>query len=75
MPSFKVTLSIILIFHGIYALYASFTGKKTIFFELPNTTYLSKKIFGKNFNRWHNLFWGTIEIIIGFISVKYFLFN
>jgi len=52
---------------GLYALYLSYKNKKSIFWELPSGIYLSKKIFGKYFDRWHNFFWGTIFLVAGIL--------
>lgn len=75
MKIIEILISIYLIIHGLYSLYASYKNKKTIHWELPSTTYLSKKIFGDHFDKWHNFFWGIIELILGVILLKFFLFN
>lgn len=69
----ELIVSIFLIIHGLYSYYAVFKNKKTIHLELPVTSYLSEKILGKYFDKWHNFFWGTIELIIGIVSFIYFL--
>lgn len=70
----KILLSIGLILHGLYSLYASYKGKKTIHWELPSTTFLAEKILGKYFDKWHNFFWGVVEIILGIGLLNHFLF-
>lgn len=65
-------LGFFLIVHGSYSLYCSYKGKKTLHWELPSTTYLAEKIFGKNFDKWHNFFWGSVELVIGIIAVYAF---
>lgn len=71
----NLLISLLLFVHGLYSLYASYKGKKTIHFELPSTTYLSEKIFGKHFDRWHNFFWGVVEVILGGTLFLAFLKN
>jgi uncharacterized membrane protein YfcA len=61
----KNIIGILLVIHGLYSLYRSYKGTKTIHWELPATTYIFEKIFGKNFDKWHNFFWGTIEVLLG----------
>jgi hypothetical protein len=68
-------ISIALLLHGLYSLYSSYKGKKTLFLESYSTTYISKKIFGKHFDRWHNFFWGIIEVILGVGLIKLFYFD
>ncbi|GGK49973.1 MULTISPECIES: hypothetical protein [Flavobacteriaceae] len=73
MKTIEILISIYLILHGLYSLYAVYKNKKTIHFELPSTTYISKWIFGENFDKWHNLFWGIIELTLGIILLNFFL--
>lgn len=61
----KILVSIYLISTGVYSLYSFYKNKETIHWELPSTTYLPKKIFGKHFNRYHNFYWGIISLIAG----------
>ena len=69
-----VIIGVLLIVHGFYSLYSSYKGSKTKHWEMPSTTYLPKKIFGKYFDRWHNFHWGMIEIFLGgCIFYLYFL--
>ena len=74
MDYIDFTIGILLLIHGIYSLIASYKGKETIHWELPSTTYLSQKIFGKKFDKWHNFFWGFIEVSIG-VFLIYLYFN
>ena len=67
MHTLEIIACIYLTLTGSYALYLSYNNKKSIFWELPAGVYLSKKIFGKYFNKWHNFFWGTICLTAGII--------
>lgn len=75
MKIITILISTYLLIHGLYSLYASYKNKETIHWELPSTTFLSKKIFGKHFNSWHNFFWGIVELFLGIIFLYFFLFN
>jgi len=65
MSIIKIIACVFLIFTGSYSLYRSYKNKKSIYWEPPSGTYLSKKIFGKHFDRWHNFFWGIIFLAAG----------
>jgi len=65
MSTLKVIACAYLTITGTYSLYASYKNKKSIYWELPASVYLSKKIFGKHFDRWHNFFWGIIFLAAG----------
>ncbi len=73
MKTFEILICIYLILHGLYSLYAVYKNKKTIHFELPSTTFIPKWIFGKDFDKWHNLYWGIIELILGIVFLNFIL--
>ncbi len=55
-----------LIVWGLWAIYASLSGKRLQFFVFYQDSYLFKKLFGKNYNRIMNLFSGLVCLIAGF---------
>lgn len=73
MNLIKIIVSILLILHGIYAIYSAIKNKKTVFFQFYSDTYIAEKIFGKYFGRVNNFFWGTTELILGIIAMKIFI--
>ena len=63
-------ISLILIAHGFYTLYAGYRNKPLTWFILKSDFFLEQKILGSNFNKVFNLFFGSIEIVFGVFLIS-----
>jgi hypothetical protein len=73
---FESILTLYLIIDGIYSIYKGIRNEKTSFWGLSPSKIIPKRIFGKeNFNKFQNIFWGSIELILGGCLLKFLFFN
>jgi hypothetical protein len=65
-----IGVAIFLIIHGIYSIYSAIKGGPMRGVMMPSDTFIARKLLGEDgSNRFFNLLFGLVEVIIGFIMI------